>query len=200
MVNPEETNFEEGYNLAGIATIEGGATDGREARNSSSSASQYILHSIRNSNTTDGNLISDLTAIYFRGWDGYVHRMSLLAAISNHLNEGKTISYYNKNYEYLSRIRLGDVMKLWDRLGIVEKNSERYDYYKGNTESIRVIIELISKSRLLPHIITYTLPIFEDNVRTICTNVGYGVDSIFENYENIHEFDYYGVDREVDEI
>ena len=65
MVNPEEINFEEGYNLAGIATIEGGATDGREVRNSGSATSQYILHSIRNSNTTDGNLISDLTAIYF---------------------------------------------------------------------------------------------------------------------------------------
>ena len=85
-----------------LNNVEGGATDGREARNSSSELAGQLIRTA-DTNRAEGlnqqNFAgqpsdwdgADFICIYFRGWDGALPRIQLLNAISCEMN------YQNNN-------------------------------------------------------------------------------------------------------
>ena len=188
-----------------LNNIEGGATDGREARNSSTELSGELIRTADtnravelNQNLTgqpndwDG---ADFICIYFRGWDGALPRIQLLNAISSEMNyqnnNSRTVSYYNKEYG-LSKSRLKDVLDLWSFIGLVDKRTEKYNMYSGNTDKIIYVMEELSTSRLLPKLKSYTTPKWSSTIESICHNIDMDPQRILKDYDNTKRVDWYG--------
>lgn len=189
-----------------LNNVEGGATDGREARNSSSELAGQLIRTadtnraegLNQQNFTgqpsdwDG---ADFICIYFRGWDGALPRIQLLNAISCEMNyqnnNSRTVSYYNREYG-LSKSRLKDVLDLWSFIGLVDKRTEKYNRYSGNNNKIKYIMEELSTSRLLPKLKSYTTPKWSSTIESICNNIEMDPNKILKEYDRTKRVDWYG--------
>ena len=189
-----------------LNNVEGGATDGREARNSSSELAGQLIRTA-DTNRAEGlnqqNFAgqpsdwdgADFICIYFRGWDGALPRIQLLNAISCEMNyqnnNSRTVSYYNKEYG-LSKSRLKDVLDLWSFIGLVDKRTEKYNRYSGNNNKIKYIMEELSTSRLLPKLKSYTTPKWSSTIESICNNIEMDPNKILKEYDSTKRVDWYG--------
>ena len=189
-----------------LNNVEGGATDGREARNSSSELAGQLIRTA-DTNRAEGlnqqNFAgqpsdwdgADFICIYFRGWDGALPRIQLLNAISCEMNyqnnNSRTVSYYNKEYG-LSKSRLKDVLDLWSFIGLVDKRTEKYNRYSGNNNKIKYIMEELSTSRLLPKLKSYTTPKWSSTIESICNNIEMNPNKILKEYDRTKRVDWYG--------